>query len=334
VWWVEIGLLAAVLALYVLLPSSARPAPERFAAAERNAAAVVGLEERLGLDVEPEVQDAVLELPALVVAANVAYGTLHFLLTPAVLVAVFHRARGRYSAWRTSLAVSSLVAFCCYRWFPVAPPRLSGGPGGGPLLEDTLATHPTLWSFDSALIEAAADPVAAVPSMHAGWALWCALALGATVRRWWARLALLVYPVGVLAVIVVTGNHYVVDGLAGFAVVGLAAAAVLVGERLSGSSAPGRRERPASGSRAARLGADRRGRECHGKHAAVRPAHDHAPVGLHRNHPVAGYPATRRRAPHLDALHRAPPTDVSPARYPLRRRRRTVVARFPPNHDE
>jgi len=71
------------------------------------------------------------------------------------------------------------------------------------------------------------NPVAAVPSLHAGWAV----ALGAGVmlyaRSWAGRIAGIVYPLAVLLTIVVTGNHFIFDAIAGALVmaVGFAATA-------------------------------------------------------------------------------------------------------------
>ena len=91
------------------------------------------------------------------------------------------RRRRSYTLWRNTLALASLLAFGVYQRWPLAPPRLAGGPDGGPLLVDTLASHPSLWSFESPLIQRAADPLAAMPSMHVGWAVVCAWAVAVNV---------------------------------------------------------------------------------------------------------------------------------------------------------
>lgn len=214
----EVLLVLTVVAVYLLAPSSEVVSGARLGAAVSHADGLVALQDRVGLLVEPELQRWALGWPALVVVANVVYGTLHFLVTPAVLAWLFMRRRPQYALWRNTLAFASLIAFAVYRLWPLAPPRLAGGAGGAPLLEDTLATHPTLWSFDSTLIEAAADPLAAMPSMHAGWAFACAWAVASTLGRPLARLVWL-YPALITVVIVTTGNHYVLDAVGGVVVV-------------------------------------------------------------------------------------------------------------------
>ena len=55
-----------------------------------------------------------------------------------------------------------------------------------------------------------------MPSMHTGWSVWVAVMLGTYVwRSWWARLILAMHPVVTIVTIVATGNHYVVDAIAG-----------------------------------------------------------------------------------------------------------------------
>ena len=49
------------------------------------------------------------------------------------------------------------------------------------------------------------------------WAVWAALALSPLLRRRWTRLAAAVYPAAMLAAVVATGNHWLLDCVAGVA---------------------------------------------------------------------------------------------------------------------
>jgi membrane-associated phospholipid phosphatase len=62
---------------------------------------------------------------------------------------------------------------------------------------------------------------AAMPSLHVGWSTWVALALWPMVRRWWGHTLLALYPVAVIFGIVVTGNHWLLDAVGGWVVLGL-----------------------------------------------------------------------------------------------------------------
>ena len=62
---------------------------------------------------------------------------------------------------------------------------------------------------------------AAMPSVHCAWALWCACALVPRLRRTWAKILAALYPVATVTAIVLTANHYVLDAVGGFAVLGI-----------------------------------------------------------------------------------------------------------------
>ena len=230
--WVELGAAAAVAVAYLCGPRS-EPSAALVSTAEANARTVWEIEQRIGLDIEPLVQGAALRagLPAVL---NWSYGTLHFAVTAITLVLLFRRHPGRYQCWRAGFVLSSLLAFGMYRLWPVAPPRLLPDAGGTVLadtvLADTLALHSAPWDFQSGPLSQVANHYAAMPSMHAGWALFCALALGLGRSRR-TRAALLAYPALTTVVIMATGNHYLLDAVAGFAVIGAGMAVALAGER-------------------------------------------------------------------------------------------------------
>ena len=56
---------------------------------------------------------------------------------------------------------------------------------------------------------------AAMPSLHIGWSTWCAIALWPLLRRRWTKVLVLLYPATTLFCIVVTANHYWLDGIGG-----------------------------------------------------------------------------------------------------------------------
>ena len=56
---------------------------------------------------------------------------------------------------------------------------------------------------------------AAMPSMHIGWSTWCAVAMWPLLRRRWQRVAVFLYPLATLFCIIVTANHFWLDGAGG-----------------------------------------------------------------------------------------------------------------------
>jgi len=70
-----------------------------------------------------------------------------------------------------------------------------------------------------------------MPSLHVGWALWCAWVVFTLTRTRWIRIAAVAYPIGTTLVVVGTANHYVLDAVAGVLV-------MLVGMHVAGRRAP------------------------------------------------------------------------------------------------
>jgi len=60
-----------------------------------------------------------------------------------------------------------------------------------------------------------------MPSLHCAWALWCPCAAVSRAQRTWVKALLALYPGMTVLAIVLTGNHYVLDAVGGFAVLGL-----------------------------------------------------------------------------------------------------------------
>ena len=222
-WWIELGAALIVGLAYLFGPSS-EPSAELVARAEQHSWTLHRLERWLHLDVELGVQRVATDA-GLLVPVNWIYGTLHFVVTALVLVHLYRQRPAHYHRWRSAFVLSSVAAFLFARWWPVAPPRLVLDGSGAPLLVDTLAEHAAPWTFHSGAMSEVANQYAAMPSMHAGWALYCALALGIGRSRR-VRTALLAYPAVVTVVIMASGNHYLVDALGGFAVIGSGLAAV------------------------------------------------------------------------------------------------------------
>jgi hypothetical protein len=98
---------------------------------------------------------------------------------------------------------------------------------------DTVVTFHTWGSWGSSGVDSASNQFAAMPSLHIGWSLWCAIVVARLARRRWVRVAAVIYPAATLFVIVGTANHFVLDAVGGVAAVGLGFA---VERALSGRS--------------------------------------------------------------------------------------------------
>jgi len=180
------------------------------AAAQRNAMHVVAWERALGIFNESAVQAAVIVHPALMRAAATYYGTAHFIVPVVALVVLYRRDRTRYLTWRNALAWTSVVAVVAFALFPTMPPRLL--PAGFHFSDVTAP------GVDRPLVPALYNGFAAMPSLHAAYAAWAAFALWPLLRRRWTRALLVAHFVAIVAVVIVTANHFYLDVVGGLVV--------------------------------------------------------------------------------------------------------------------
>jgi divalent metal cation (Fe/Co/Zn/Cd) transporter len=87
-----------------------------------------------------------------------------------------------------------------------------------PGLSDTLIQHQIFGMANPHGVSALINPYAAMPSLHVGWALWCAAAFEVASQSAWRHLVWL-YPLLTTMVVLATANHYLLDALAGAALV-------------------------------------------------------------------------------------------------------------------
>jgi membrane-associated phospholipid phosphatase len=152
------------------------------------------------------------------VPMTMEYASLHYLVTPLVLVWLWRYHPENYRPALFALLAMCAVGLVVYIGLPVAPPRLL--PNSGWI--DTMASwsHVGWWGTGGSApagFEHLTDQFAAMPSLHVGWAVWCAWAWrrsGGTV----ARMVGWIYPVSIAVTVVATANHYVLDVAAGVAI--------------------------------------------------------------------------------------------------------------------
>jgi hypothetical protein len=146
------------------------------------------------------------------------YATTYIVTTFAVLGWLWWRRPKSYPWARNTLAVSTLLALICFWQWPTTPPRLLSGTG----FVDIVAQHHPVLSWGGGTVASSADQFAAMPSLHVGWAVWVTLvSLRAGASRLGYSLAAL-HLVVTTAVVIATGNHYVLDVAAGAAIVAIA----------------------------------------------------------------------------------------------------------------
>jgi membrane-associated phospholipid phosphatase len=154
----------------------------------------------------------------------------HFVSIPLVTGAVWFFLRERFAAWVGAVLTLTLLGTVGYVLYPAAPPWLAARMGEIGPVDRISGVGWELLHLDAVgrLTDAAqggSNPVAAMPSLHAGAALLIAVFLWPSVRTRW-RAALLTYAMAMAVTLVYTGEHYVVDVAAGWLAAGVAAALV------------------------------------------------------------------------------------------------------------
>ncbi len=146
------------------------------------------------------------------------YQLAHLTVTLLVLVACYVYRPSAYPSARNALVLINLAGLIVFWVYPVAPPRLLPGSG---FLDVTQLT-----GVAAAASTSAPNQYAAMPSLHTAWAVWVTVIAFLLIRAWWLRLLAVLYPIVTVAIIIATGNHYVLDAVAG-AAVALSATAVV-----------------------------------------------------------------------------------------------------------
>jgi PAP2 superfamily len=189
----------------------------------RNATRVEDLERWGHFAWEQSLQRAFLGMPDVVQALNVFYFVGHFVLTGVFFTWLYFRSRDGFRSVRNGFLIATAISLLIHWKFPTAPPRLADAG-----LTDTLRAFSGI-DIGSPHSSPFSNPVAAVPSLHAGFAVGVAYGMVKYARSAWVKAIGVVYPLVVVLTIVVTGNHFIVDALAGMLVmaVGLSAAARL-----------------------------------------------------------------------------------------------------------
>jgi hypothetical protein len=165
---------------------------------------------------------------------NALYGPGHVLFTLAFALWIYFCRRPLFSFLRNIFLLSNILAVALYESFPLAPPRLAQGltyQGKPYQFLDPL--------FGDGGVKVGFNEYAAMPSLHVAWALIVGLTVALVARPLVVRLLGVIYPCIMLATVIVTGNHYIMDGIGAAAVVSVATAlSLLVASRHAGAASP------------------------------------------------------------------------------------------------
>lgn len=217
----QAALIIAAVAVYFGVRGLTVGAP---ALAEAHARTIVTIERSLGIAFESTVQRPFADPGTLQTLANWVYIWGHWPVIIATMLWLAFRHSAILLRLRDAMVVSGAMGMVVFASFPVAPPRLAGLG-----LVDTVTE--TSRAYRILQPPAFVNQYAAMPSLHAGWDLLVGISIVTATGSLALRLFGYLMPVLMAVAVVVTANHYLLDVVAGVALVLLGHRAALALER-------------------------------------------------------------------------------------------------------
>jgi hypothetical protein len=209
----------------------------------RNGREIIQLERRTHTFFEVALQNDLPSGPMIDRVFRATYWVSEFVLLVSALVYAYFRRRPVYARFRDAVLLTNSLGLLGYLLFPTAPPRLFPAYG----FRNDLSGQPTP-DHATGLIAFAANPYAAMPSLHVADAVLIGVFLASLSRSRPAKLAWALWPCWLAYVVIATGNHFWLDVAAGAALAGLSLLIVGLARRAREalSRDHGRRSRPPS----------------------------------------------------------------------------------------
>jgi membrane-associated phospholipid phosphatase len=153
--------------------------------------------------------------------ASFALYMSHFFVTPLLAAVLWLTRKREFRIYGGSVVTLGFLGVATYAVFPAAPPWMASADHYLPPVVHIIpavSAHVPVLDYGPLFEqgERYANLVAAVPSLHAAYAMLVALLLGSMTRRRWVELALLLYPLAMGFALVYTGEHYTVDIVLGW----------------------------------------------------------------------------------------------------------------------
>jgi hypothetical protein len=219
-WWTELPLIVLVYACYSAGRLLARG---DVTSAVDHGLTILRVEKVLHLNAEHPLNRLFTRESWIGVPADFWYASLHYLVTPAILIWLFRSRAAHYRRARTWLMTSTFIGLIGFTLLPTCPPRLlSAGHG----FVDTMAQYSSYgwWGGEASAprgMGGMTNQYAAMPSLHVGWALWCGVMLWRHGGTRTMKVLGVAYPLLTTIVVMGTANHYFLDAVAGAAAMGV-----------------------------------------------------------------------------------------------------------------
>jgi len=202
-----------MLACYLAYDFSRALAQGREAVALANGVFFMNLEKALHVWWEPWIQGRVSAVDPLMTLLVWTYQYAHLPIIIGAMVWMFTQRRDWWTLYRNWFLAMNFIAVLVFALLPTAPPRMIFTSG----IADINFLHGIRQHiFENGVL---ANPFAAMPSLHFGYALFIGIMLYTLAHGRWTRYLGFLYAIVVLVAIVATGNHFIIDAVAGALVV-------------------------------------------------------------------------------------------------------------------
>ena len=217
--WSDLGRQLAIWFGFAVLYQLARGLADRNPSkAFQNGLAVVHLEMRFTHRLyELAFQNFVDQRHLLETVVSWTYWNSEFTVVGLAVLWVYVRRHEAFQRFRNSILLANVIGLVGYVFMPTAPPRLLGVGFAD--------------SHRDGLVSLAANPYAAMPSLHAADALIVGIVLFSLCRSPWAKAIWAIWPAWVWFAVMATGNHFWLDCIAGIGVA-ILAMTVVYNERI------------------------------------------------------------------------------------------------------
>lgn len=208
----EIGMQAALITAGAVIYFAVRSATEgSVATANKHGHDLLRFETALGLDIEARVQGLILDNEILSTAFNWVYIWGHWPAIAITLLWLHQRSPEQFLRLRNALFASGAIGVVIFVLYPVTPPRLLDVG-----IVDTVTERSN--SYRVLQPPSLINKYAAMPSLHVGWNYLIGLAIITATQSRMLKVIGVLSPVAMIGAVVLTGNHYVIDAVAGLAV--------------------------------------------------------------------------------------------------------------------
>lgn len=208
----EVLLIGLALPFYYLVRGSAH---ERVGEALVRSVQLIKLERNLGIFWEADLQSWILSYDWLIQVFNAIYLYGHLPVIGALALWLYFWHRPQYLLMRNAFLISGAMGLVVYVLFPVAPPRFL--PEWG-FVDTVFKQYEVGRPLTPAFFT---NEYAAMPSLHFGWNLLVGVAVWLASRHIGLRAFAVLMTLAMLATIILTANHYILDAAAGVLAVAL-----------------------------------------------------------------------------------------------------------------